>query len=351
MVMVKPGMPYLDIIRRVKDEFGAPTFAYQVSGEYSMIMAAANNGWIDGDKAMMESLIALQARRRRRGAHLFRAARGGEAEKGTGLAYANQRYDFAGDFTVLTEFVLATAGVILAIVGIAREVKPRTKRILIICIAFIGIVTIIKAYTDNREKDLDKAALVATLVPTPAGVSRIYDQIKARVLSQYKEYTDVDYMRIDDGLVLYLYKKPTVWDIAVLYRTEVASLYALTLMEDEESELEKALWVYAPFLGYKPSENKLIDKFVAREFPKDDFDANGYNEDLLGRLCILAQTSIRQKLRRHAEDCDYSTEGIRATFDLGGEIKPIEIPTSLIKEKFLANAELPRVAFSELDEP
>jgi porphobilinogen synthase len=60
MVMVKPGLPYLDIIRRVKDEFGAPTFAYQVSGEYSMIMAAAQNGWIDGDKAMMESLIAFK---------------------------------------------------------------------------------------------------------------------------------------------------------------------------------------------------------------------------------------------------------------------------------------------------
>ena len=60
MVMVKPGMPYLDIIRRVKDEFGAPTFAYQVSGEYSMIMAGSQNGWIDGDKAMMESLIAFK---------------------------------------------------------------------------------------------------------------------------------------------------------------------------------------------------------------------------------------------------------------------------------------------------
>ena len=60
MVMVKPGMPYLDIIRRVKDEFGAPTFAYQVSGEYSMIMAAAQNGWLDGDKAMMESLMAFK---------------------------------------------------------------------------------------------------------------------------------------------------------------------------------------------------------------------------------------------------------------------------------------------------
>ena len=60
MVMVKPGMPYLDIIRRVKDEFGFPTFAYQVSGEYSMLQAAALNGWIDGDKAMMESLIAFK---------------------------------------------------------------------------------------------------------------------------------------------------------------------------------------------------------------------------------------------------------------------------------------------------
>ena len=60
MVMVKPGLPYLDIVRRVKDTFGAPTFAYQVSGEYSMIMAAAQNGWLDGDKAMMESLIAFK---------------------------------------------------------------------------------------------------------------------------------------------------------------------------------------------------------------------------------------------------------------------------------------------------
>ena len=60
MVMVKPGMPYLDVIRRVKDRFGVPTFAYQVSGEYSMIMAAAGNGWIDGERAMMESLIAFK---------------------------------------------------------------------------------------------------------------------------------------------------------------------------------------------------------------------------------------------------------------------------------------------------
>jgi porphobilinogen synthase len=60
MVMVKPGMPYLDVLRRVKDSFGMPTFAYQVSGEYAMIAAAAQNGWLDGDRAMMESLIAFK---------------------------------------------------------------------------------------------------------------------------------------------------------------------------------------------------------------------------------------------------------------------------------------------------
>jgi porphobilinogen synthase len=60
MVMVKPGMPYLDILHRVKDTFGMPTYAYQVSGEYAMIMAAAGNGWLDGLKAMTESLIAFK---------------------------------------------------------------------------------------------------------------------------------------------------------------------------------------------------------------------------------------------------------------------------------------------------
>ncbi len=60
MVMVKPGMPYLDIVRRVKDQFGMPTFAYQVSGEYSMIKAAAANGWLDHDAAMMEALLAFR---------------------------------------------------------------------------------------------------------------------------------------------------------------------------------------------------------------------------------------------------------------------------------------------------
>ena len=60
MIMVKPGLPYLDILRRLTEEFAMPTFAYQVSGEYSMIMAAAQNGWLDGEKAMLESLIAFK---------------------------------------------------------------------------------------------------------------------------------------------------------------------------------------------------------------------------------------------------------------------------------------------------
>ena len=60
MVMVKPGMPYLDVVRRVKDEFGAPTFVYQVSGEYAMHQAAAQNGWLDGDAVMLESLLSIK---------------------------------------------------------------------------------------------------------------------------------------------------------------------------------------------------------------------------------------------------------------------------------------------------
>jgi porphobilinogen synthase len=59
-VMVKPGLPYLDIVRRVKDAFAMPTFAYQVSGEYAMIQAAAGNGWLDGERAMVESLVAFK---------------------------------------------------------------------------------------------------------------------------------------------------------------------------------------------------------------------------------------------------------------------------------------------------
>jgi porphobilinogen synthase len=60
LVMVKPGMPYLDIVRRCKDTFSAPTFAYQVSGEYAMLKAAAQNGWLDGDATMMESLMCFK---------------------------------------------------------------------------------------------------------------------------------------------------------------------------------------------------------------------------------------------------------------------------------------------------
>ncbi|MGE5468107.1 MAG: porphobilinogen synthase [Ignavibacteria bacterium] len=60
MVMVKPGMPYLDIVRRVKDEFGVPTYAYQVSGEYAMLKAAAANGWLDHDACMLEALLSFK---------------------------------------------------------------------------------------------------------------------------------------------------------------------------------------------------------------------------------------------------------------------------------------------------
>tara|TARA_B100001964_G_scaffold214162_1_gene251569 strand:- start:644 stop:1606 length:963 start_codon:yes stop_codon:yes gene_type:complete len=60
MVMVKPGMPYLDIVRRVKETFGVPTFAYQVSGEYAMLKAAIENGWLDNDKVVLESLMAFK---------------------------------------------------------------------------------------------------------------------------------------------------------------------------------------------------------------------------------------------------------------------------------------------------
>jgi porphobilinogen synthase len=60
MVMVKPGMPYLDIVRRVKQQFGVPTYAYQVSGEYAMLTAAAQNGWLDEEAVVMESLLAFK---------------------------------------------------------------------------------------------------------------------------------------------------------------------------------------------------------------------------------------------------------------------------------------------------
>jgi porphobilinogen synthase len=60
MLMVKPGLPYLDVIRRMKDEFAMPTYAYQVSGEYAMIEAASANGWVDGERVMMESLLAFK---------------------------------------------------------------------------------------------------------------------------------------------------------------------------------------------------------------------------------------------------------------------------------------------------
>ena len=60
MVMVKPGLPYLDVVRRVKDRFGVPTFAYQVSGEYAMLRGAVDRGWLDGDRVILEALMAFK---------------------------------------------------------------------------------------------------------------------------------------------------------------------------------------------------------------------------------------------------------------------------------------------------
>ena len=83
MVMVKPGLAYLDIVWRVKEAFRVPTFVYQVSGEYAMLVAAAERGWLDRERVILESLIGVQARRRRRHPHLFRA-RGGETAQAIG---------------------------------------------------------------------------------------------------------------------------------------------------------------------------------------------------------------------------------------------------------------------------
>ena len=81
MVMVKPGLPYLDIVRRVKDTFGVPTAVYQVSGEYAMLKAAAQNGWLDERACVLEALLGDEARGRRRDPHLLRARRGAVAAR------------------------------------------------------------------------------------------------------------------------------------------------------------------------------------------------------------------------------------------------------------------------------
>ena len=79
MVMVKPGLPYLDIVRRVVEAFAMPTFAFQVSGEYAMLMAAARNGWLDEERAILESLAAFKRAGCAGRDHLLRAAGGGDA--------------------------------------------------------------------------------------------------------------------------------------------------------------------------------------------------------------------------------------------------------------------------------
>jgi intracellular septation protein A len=135
MVMVKPGMPYLDIVRRVKDAFGMPTFAFQVSGEYAMLMAAAQNGWLDEERAILEALSAFK----RAGAddHLFRAACGATARGlGSDLRYVLEAIRpilidllstivFFALLWTTHDFVLATAVGIAAGVG---EVSLRLFR-------------------------------------------------------------------------------------------------------------------------------------------------------------------------------------------------------------------------------
>jgi porphobilinogen synthase len=96
MVMVKPGMPYLDIVRRVKDRFGVPTYVYQVSGEYAMLMAAAQNGWLDERAVVLESLVAMRPRGRRRNTHVFREARRAMAVKRLKPAHARDRCSHDG---------------------------------------------------------------------------------------------------------------------------------------------------------------------------------------------------------------------------------------------------------------
>ncbi len=82
MVMVKPALPYLDIVRRVKRRFGVPTFAYQVSGEYAMLKAAAQNGWLDERACVLEALTGDQPRGRRCDPYLLRARCGALAQRG-----------------------------------------------------------------------------------------------------------------------------------------------------------------------------------------------------------------------------------------------------------------------------
>ena len=82
MVMVKPGLPYLDIVRRVKDDFGAPTFVYQVSGEYAMLRAAIDNGWLDERACVLEALTCIKRAGADGDPDLFRVAGGDLAERG-----------------------------------------------------------------------------------------------------------------------------------------------------------------------------------------------------------------------------------------------------------------------------
>jgi hypothetical protein len=248
------------------------------------------------------------------------------------------------------EILLAVAAALVAIYGIARDLKPGTKRILIGLAVVIAVATATKAYVDDRDKDLMKAALVGTLVPTPATIATMYELIKDNALTNGYGYSKVDYMRIDGGMVVYLDKAAGSPEAVVLDRLDIASLYAKILMEEGSSGVEKTLWRYIPALGYHRDQEALISKFLKQAFRKQDFDETGYSENLYGRLCILAQTSARQVLRRRSNDCDYDDKiGMTLTFDIAGQTHALNISAKDITQKFTVEEANARVLFAELD--
>jgi hypothetical protein len=124
-VMVKPGMPYLDVVRRVKERFGVPTFVYQVSGEYAMLKAAGAQGWIDAGRLHDGGAARLQARGRRRDPHLLRARRGAPPARLGGAR--QQRLDF-GQPRTLRRLGVGTAARADALV-VAVEHRHRDGRV------------------------------------------------------------------------------------------------------------------------------------------------------------------------------------------------------------------------------
>jgi hypothetical protein len=245
------------------------------------------------------------------------------------------------------DILLAIAGALVATYGIAKDLGPKIKRILIGVVALIAVATTLKAYFDSRDKDLMKAALVGTLVPTPASVATMYKLLREQAAQG--GYTSVDYMRVDDGIVIYLVKPDRPDEAVVLDRLDIASLYAQILMEEGSSGPERVLWDYVPVLGYRRAEKRIIANFLNQNISKKDFDEAGFSENLYGRLCILAQASVRQVLHRHMNDCHYDDQrGLIITFDIGGQIKTWNVSAKAVTERFLAEKANTRILFAEV---